>query len=211
MEKIINDYRGIYGIVDLAFKNTVSPLLWTEILVRSGVKIIQLRGKKSSPKELLSVAREMRKAIPNNYVFIVNDRPDIAILSEADGVHLGQDDIPPFEIRKKFPGLIIGHSTHNLEQVKRANYLDVDYIGFGPIYPTKSKEKPDPVVGPEMLREALRISSHPIVAIGGLKTKNIHTVLTPKKPDMFCIVSGLALSENMEKEIRKLKEIYEKS
>lgn len=211
MGKIINNYKGIYGIVDLSFKNKVSPLLWTEIFVKTGVKIIQLRGKKSTPKELLSVAKEMRKLIPDDYLFIVNDRPDIAILSEADGVHLGQDDIPPFEIREKFPELIIGHSTHNLEQVKSANYLDVDYIGFGPIYPTKSKEKPDPVVGTEMLQEAIGISSHPIVAIGGLKTKNIHTILTSKKPDFFCIVSGLALSENMEKEISKLKEIYEKS
>jgi len=107
-------------------------------------------------------------------LFIVNDRPDIAFASQADGVHLGQDDLPAAEARKLIgTAMLLGLSTHNLKQVAAANDAPVDYIGFGPLFATNSKERPDPVTGPDALKAALAISRHPVVAIGGLNLDRI--------------------------------------
>lgn len=208
MNKFFSEYSGLYGIVDLSFKSIVDPILWTKEFVKYGIKIIQLRAKYSSAAEIYNLAVEMRKVIPAESIFIVNDRPDIAYFSGADGVHLGQDDIPPSVVKEKYPNMVIGYSTHNEEQVIRANFLDVDYIGFGPVYPTKSKEKPDPVVGVNLLQKVIGISNYPIVAIGGINKKNINNVLKPVKPKFYCIVSGLANSKQIGEDIGYLQNLY---
>ena len=114
--------------------------------------------------------------------FIVNDRLDLALAVEADGVHVGQDDLPVESIRKIAPpDFIVGLSTHNLEQVKEANRGALaDYIGFGPVYPTTTKENPDPVTGVGALCEAVKESKLPVVAIGGINPANVEPVLKCK-------------------------------
>lgn len=110
--------------------------------------------------------------------FIVNDRCDVAVAVGADGVHLGQDDMPLADARGIVgPGTLIGISTHNLDQAIAAERGGADYIGFGPVFPTATKAHPDPVVGVEGLREVRGRVRIPIVAIGGINAANVHDVV----------------------------------
>ncbi len=145
------------------------------LAVEAGIAAVQLRTKDHDERKELAVARRLRSLTRGSAtLFIVNDRPEIAIESDADGLHIGQGDISAVEARKLIGhDKLLGLSTHNLEQVKTANDAPVDYIGFGPLYVTTSKVRPDQVVGPGALEFAYRSSRHPIVAIGGLDLDRI--------------------------------------
>ena len=149
-----------------------------EICVRLGVRMLQLREKHMPDRELLALARRLREITRGTGTnFVINDRPDIAVLSEADFLHLGQDDIPVEEARRIVGDMKIGLSTHSLEQAREALTKDPAYIGFGPIYLTPTKEKPDPVVGTGNLKKVLEFANVPVVAIGGLFPENLSEVL----------------------------------
>jgi thiamine-phosphate pyrophosphorylase len=140
---------------------------------------LQLREKHLSPREFYREAEEALRAARSLGVrLIINDRVDIALALSADGVHLGQDDLPPAAAREILgEQAIIGFSTHNPEQASVAASLPVDYLAIGPIFPTLSKEKPDPVVGLEGLRRVREITGNiPLVAIGGIRPENIEEV-----------------------------------
>jgi thiamine-phosphate pyrophosphorylase len=145
------------------------------LAVEAGIAAVQLRTKGYDEVDQLTLAKHLRALTQgSSTVFIVNDRPDIAIDADADGLHIGQDDLPASEARRLIgPNKLLGLSTHNLEQVKKANDAQVDYIGFGPLFPTTSKLRPDPVVGAQTLEAAHQCSSHPIVAIGGLNFERV--------------------------------------
>ncbi len=150
-----------------------------EVCVRLGVKMLQLREKHLPDRQLLALARRLRAITRGTGTnFVVNDRPDIAVLSEADFLHLGQDDMPVEEARKIVGNMKIGLSTHSLDQARDALAKNPDYIGFGPIYPTPTKEKPDPVVGTGNLKKVLEFANVPVVAIGGLFPENLPQVLS---------------------------------
>ncbi len=146
-----------------------------EWAVKAGLPCVQLRYKGHDEREHLVLAQKMRHITAGtDTLFIVNDRPDIALMSGADGLHIGQDDLPAAEARCLIgPELLLGLSTHNLDQVRAANDAPVDYIGFGPLYATNSKVCPDPVLGPAAIKAAHAMSRHPIVAIGGLNLERI--------------------------------------
>ncbi len=140
-------------------------------LLAGGATFIQLREKHASPREFYRDAVEaLLLARARGARLIINDRADLALALGADGVHLGQDDLPPDAARRLLGRkAIIGYSTHNVAQAVAAARLPVDYLAIGPIYPTSSKENPDPVVGLEglrLVREA--IGDLPLVAIGGI-------------------------------------------
>jgi thiamine-phosphate pyrophosphorylase len=147
----------------------------TELAVRAGLPAVQLRCKGADSRKFLELARAMRRITAGSRtLLIINDRPDIALLADADGVHVGQEDLSPQAVRRLIgPEKLLGLSTHNLDQVRDAGEEPVDYIGFGPLYPTASKARPDPVVGPQGLEAAADASRHPIVAIGGLNLPRI--------------------------------------
>ncbi len=148
--------------------------------VEGGVKIFQYRAKKLDASIQVKQAEfASRVCKENKIVFFVNDRADLALLVEADGIHLGQEDIPPPLVRKFFPNLYIGFSTHNLKQVRDSIKIQqsVDYISFGPIFGTRTKENPYPKTGLSNLKKAVSISSIPIVAIGGINAHNISDVV----------------------------------
>jgi len=156
-----------------------------EQAVAAGLSAIQFRPKRTqtsraalriaTDREGLRVARAIRAITRDSpTLFLVDDRPDLAILSEADGVHVGQEDLPPREVRRLIGNRrLLGLSTHNLKQVRASAAEPVDYIGFGPLFETISKEHPDPVAGPALLAQAARLARHPIVAIGGLTPERI--------------------------------------
>lgn len=150
-------------------------LAWTEALLGAGCRFLQYR-RKSGPdldrlqdlRRLLALSREVGAKV------IVDDRPDLCLLAGADGVHLGREDLPADEVRRFLPrGSALGVSTHNEEQFREALGQPVDYLALGPVYPTASKERPDPVV-PASLQEKLlgMAGDRPVVAIGGITPQN---------------------------------------
>ena len=148
------------------------------LVIRAGAGMLQLREKGLEDGALLSVARRCAAVCKREgALFIVNDRVDIALASGADGVHVGQDDLPVDAVRDiAGPGFIIGLSTHTPEQVDRAQASDVDYIAVGPVHETPTKPG-RPAVGLDLVRYAARHSTRPFFAIGGLDSTNIRTVL----------------------------------
>jgi thiamine-phosphate pyrophosphorylase len=146
--------------------------------VRGGAAVVQLRLKEAGAGEFLRLAREARRLCGGQKtLFFVNDRPDIARLAEADGLHLGQDDLPLAEARKIVgPKMIIGLSTHSDAEIDQSQ--GADYIGFGPIYATSSKPgaRLPPPHGIDGLRKAVQRSKIPVVAIGGITSKTARDV-----------------------------------
>jgi thiamine-phosphate pyrophosphorylase len=162
-------FPRLYAIIDPSLL-TISELDLAEALAGSGVELIQYRNKTASSRQFFEISGNLSNALrPRGVRFIVNDRPDIALLSGADGVHVGQDDLSVEDARTVCgPGRWVGFSTHSLEQVAQADSSSADYIAFGPIFPTATKENPDPVVGTELLKKARQLTQKPLVAIGGI-------------------------------------------
>lgn len=166
---------GLYVIIT---RPTLPYSHIAEQCVRLGIRMLQLREKHLSDRELLRVARELRSITKGTCTnLVINDRPDIAALCDADYLHLGQDDIPVEEARKIVGNMKIGLSTHSIEQAKAAIMKNPDYIGFGPIFQTNTKVKPDPPVGTDQLKRVVDFSPVPVVAIGGIFPENIDLIL----------------------------------
>jgi len=148
----------------------LSHVEMVSLLIQGGAKLVQIREKTASPRDFYNEAKEaVTLAHEHQVKIIINDRVDIARAVGADGVHLGQDDLPPEHARKLMgDSAIIGYSTHSIDQAIAANRLPVDYIAIGPIFQTSSKENPDPTVGLEMLRMIKPLIDKPLVAIGGI-------------------------------------------
>lgn len=163
--------KGLYVIIDPEHCAGRDPLLVCEQVLLGGCALLQLRDKQHSDGAKLALARAMRAACKRAGVpFWLNDRADLALLCEADGLHLGQDDISLHEARKLTRGMGLGLSTHNLAQVRAAVAEAPTMIGFGPVFSTTSKKNPDPVVGIAGLTEAcVAAPSLEVVAIGGIQ------------------------------------------
>jgi thiamine-phosphate pyrophosphorylase len=195
-------YAG--GICFITGKET-DTLSFEEMTLRalqSGVKWVQYRDKDRSRREIYEESiRLMGITKKFDAALIVNDHPDIALAADADGVHLGQDDLPVKEARKIMgKGRIIGISTHTVEQARDADRNGADYIGFGPVFHTTTKDAGRPR-GIEMLREVKRQVRIPVVAIGGITTENIRPVLEAGA-DAVAISSAILrgdIAENIER------------
>lgn len=178
-----------------------------EICVTNNIEYLQLREKDIPDKKLLEIAKEIKSITKNSQTkLVINDRPDIAILADADVLHLGQDDITLEDARKIVGQMPIGLSTHSIEQAKNAAKLNPLYIGFGPIYQTTTKKNPDPTVGTKLLEEVLKISTVPVVAIGGIFPENIKEVIATGAKNIS-LVRYLMESTQLDyriKEIQKL-------
>jgi thiamine-phosphate pyrophosphorylase len=163
-----------------------------ERLAAGGATLIQLREKLAAPREFYQSSLEaMRVAARLGVQIIINDRVDIALAVAADGVHLGQDDLPPERARALLgQSRIIGFSTHSLKQALEADSAPVDYIAIGPVFQTSTKEKPDPVVGLEALGEIKHRISKPLVAIGGITLDHAQEVIAAGA-DSLAIISDL--------------------
>ena len=163
----------LYPILDLQY--TPLPLEFVvEQLAVAGVRLVQLREKKASSKEFLNRTLDLLEASRSHQLsVIVNDRADIAWLSGAHGVHLGQQDLPVVSARALLgPEKVIGISTHNLQQALEAEQSLADYIAIGPVHTTASKQNPDPLVSREELQAIRQHVTKPLVAIGGITTQN---------------------------------------
>jgi thiamine-phosphate pyrophosphorylase len=182
----------LYPITD-PYLTGLSHTVQLTRLVSGGATFVQLRDKHASPRELFDEAEQaVRFARSHGVKLILNDRVDLAMALGADGVHLGQDDIPPEAARRLLgPSALIGYSTHSVEQAVRAITLPIDYLAIGPIFPTSSKENPDPVVGLDGLRRVRdAIGQIPLVAIGGITMANASDAIRAGA-DSVAVISGL--------------------
>ena len=195
-------FPSLYAIIDAALLKT-SELSFAEMMAESGVELLQYRNKHATSRELFDASQSIsaklsRLARPGAYEprFIVNDRADIALLVKAKGVHVGQQDLSVEEARTVVGrNGWVGVSTHSLAQLDAADKTSADYIAFGPIFPTTSKENPDPVVGLELLREARQHTRKPLVAIGGITLERAADTFRAGA-DSLAVLRDLIVSED---------------
>ena len=204
--KKLRESIGLYFITDAGFGRTHEEL--AEAVLKAGVKIIQFREKKASTKSMVETARRIRKLCDEyDALFFVNDRLDVALASYADGVHLGQEDMPASIAKELFDGLI-GVSAENEREAVQAEKDGADYIGAGPVFETTTKEDAGRAIGLEGLRRIVDAVSIPVVGIGGITKRNAHLVL--EIADGIAVISAIAASDDPENEARELLEIVEK-
>lgn len=172
--------RGLYPIIDteVCRRAGVRPVAMAEVAA-ARVTIAQYRHKGPYTGETLDEAYEIGRILRAAAVrYIINDRADVALMVGADGVHLGQQDLPPARVRRMVGSSVwIGYSTHNADQLRAGDLEPVDYLAIGPVFSTGSKEKPDPVVGLASLAGLRRLTRKPLVAIGGITRANAADVL----------------------------------
>jgi len=181
-----------------------------EAAVRCGVRYLQLRMKDAPRDAVLETARRVRGiTLGSDTLFIVNDDVTIARDVDADGVHLGQRDMPIDEARRLWPapGKRFGLSTHNEREALLASRQSPDYIGVGPVFATPTKAVPDPVLGPGRMGEIIRSVQVPAVALGGIDVGNLGEVLR-NGARSFCVVRAVTLRPDPEAAIRELQEIW---
>jgi thiamine-phosphate pyrophosphorylase len=196
----------IYPITDVRLTK-ISHAEQVEKLIEGGAKIVQLREKYAAPKDFYESAKKALKiARRQNVKIIINDRVDIALVLKADGVHLGQDDLPPKNAREILgEKAIIGFSTHNIKQAISAVKLPINYLAIGPVFATKTKENPDEIVGIEgvkKVREA--VGDFPLVAIGGITLENFQDVLDAGANSVAIISDLLSDAEKIAEKMRIL-------
>jgi thiamine-phosphate pyrophosphorylase len=172
----------LYPIVDAAcFSTTADLVAFAAELMAAGCTLLQYRNKSGDERAMLEQARSLRsraRAPAPHLRLIMNDRADLCLLAEFDGVHVGQDDLSPESVRKVIgPDRWLGVSTHNPEQLQQADQTSADYVAIGPVFSTSSKERPDPVVGVEGVRRARQLTGKPLVAIGGITRANAASVI----------------------------------
>jgi thiamine-phosphate pyrophosphorylase len=187
----------LYAIVDSsADRSTRDLVAYAEELAAGGCTLLQYRNKSGKARLMLDEARELRRqtraGAPAPHVrLVMNDRADLCLAAEFDGVHVGQDDLSPEAVR----GILgldrwLGVSTHNPEQLREADLTSADYLAIGPVFSTSSKENPDPVVGVEGVRRARALTRKPLVAIGGITRANAASVIEAGA-DSVAVISDL--------------------
>jgi thiamine-phosphate pyrophosphorylase len=193
----------LYAILDAGLFADPSALLTAaEELAAAGCALIQYRNKSGNARIMLEQARELRRRsrawapASHETKLIMNDRVDLALAADFDGVHVGQDDLSPESVRKiigwgkRGNDRWLGVSTHNPEQVREADQTSADYIAIGPVFATSSKANPDPVIGLEGVRRARELTRKPLVAIGGISRSNARSVIEAGA-DSVAVISDL--------------------
>lgn len=182
----------LYAIINASGAGGLPPSEAVAKLLDAGVRLIQFRSKQAATREMYGEGLKLATLVVRaGGKLIINDRADVARAVEAQGVHVGQDDLPVEMARRIMgPERIVGVSTHTLNQVREADRSSADYVAFGPIFRTQSKDQPDPVVGLDGLRRARSLTRKPLVAIGGITLANRGQVIEAGA-DSVAVISGL--------------------
>ena len=182
----------LYAIVDsAAFSGTAQVCAYAEELLAGRVTLLQYRNKNGSARVMLEQARALKMVVDGRARLIMNDRADLCLAAEFDGLHVGQDDLLPESARRMIgKERWLGVSTHNPEQLREADLTSADYLAVGPVFWTMSKENPDPVVGLEGVRRARELTTKPLVGIGGITRENARLVLDAGA-DAVAVISDL--------------------
>ena len=200
---------GVYGITAEEYSLGRSNLEVVSRMIASGIRVIQYREKeKSMGRKYLECLKIREMTAKAGVTFIINDHADLALLVGADGIHIGQDDLPPEKVRELVGAeMIIGLSTHSPEQAAAALSSEVDYIGVGPIFPTSTKKDVCDAVGLEYLEYAMKHRSIPHVAIGGIKENNIAGVIS-RGARCVALVTEIVGAEDIEAKVRSLMKLF---
>jgi thiamine-phosphate pyrophosphorylase len=195
----------LHVLTDTVLQSRFSHLQLARLAISGGADTIQFRQKLGATREMIETARKLKQLCTDNGVtFVVNDRIDVAIAAEADGVHLGQDDFP-IPLARKLLGesRIIGGSAATLKEAQKCLTEGADYIGFGPVYPTTSKEDAGPAAGIKLLEKAVEVIPLPIIAIGGVSVKNTPEVIRAGAQGI-AVISAVCCQKDPEKATRAL-------
>lgn len=194
-----------YAIIDRSLRPELGLNEIARTLAEAGVQLIQLRSKQATSRVLLTETRELLSFLRASSLLIVNDRADVSAVAGAAGVHLGQDDLPVAAARTLLGSdKLIGLSAHNEEQVERAASAPVDYVAFGPIFPTSSKVDHEPVVACGGLRAARQRTNKPLVAIGGITPDNAAQVIEAGA-DSVAVGSGWLAAEDIPRRLEEFR------
>ena len=207
---IPSNVRGLYLILDQGWASRWALADILRYAADIGVKVVQYRNKNGAMNEVYRHALGLRKiAWDSGLVFIVNDRCDVGLAVEADGVHLGQSDLP-ISLARELLGThcLIGLSTHSPEQEVEATVQGADYIGFGPLFPTTTKADHEPVVGVDGLKKVRPLTSLPIVAIGGIQSESVSKIVAAGA-DAVAVASGILDSTNPQQAIKRYMEPFQ--
>jgi thiamine-phosphate pyrophosphorylase len=201
---------GLYVIIDTSALRGRSHLEVASQAIRGGAKVIQLRDKVPRKRELLTVAQDLKNlCAEQDVLFIVNDYLDVALAIDADGLHVGQDDLPVSIARRLLPiDKILGCSARTAEKAVAAQSEGADYIAVGAMYPTPSREAAE-VVGPERLKQIRQAVTLPLVAIGGISRDNLSQVLAAGA-DSVAVISAVLGAEDVEEASRQIASIIER-
>ena len=182
-----------------------------EKAVKGGVTMVQLREKDIATRDFIALALKLKEVLkPYGVPLIINDRVDVALASDADGVHIGQSDMPYRMARALLgPSKIIGLSVENFGQIEEAESLDVDYIGISPVFATPTKTDTAAPFGLEGLRKAVKMSTHPTVAIGGMNMETAADVMACGT-DGIAVVSAIVCADDPEQASCRLYDIISK-
>jgi thiamine-phosphate pyrophosphorylase len=195
----------LHILTDIMLQNRFSHAELAKLAIRGGADTIQFRQKSGATREMIQVARDAKRVCEENGVtFMVNDRVDVAIASEADGVHLGQDDFP-IPLARELLGkeCIIGGSAATLEEARKCLSEGADYVGFGPVYPTTSKDDAGPVSGISILRGVVETIPLPVIAIGGVDAENTGELIEAGAHGI-AVISAVCCQEDPEQATRAL-------
>ena len=198
----------LYVILDAGLIQGPVQVLGKQLL-DAGVRLLQYRGKNVGAGEMLETSQQLAAmAHKRGATFLVNDRPDVAWLAGADGVHVGQDDLGVEQARALAGGgRLVGVSTHNLQQFEKAQATSADYIAIGPIFETSSKANPDPVVGVEMVRRLRPLTKKPMVAIGGIRLERAAEVIEAGADSVAVISDIVSAADPTEKAVQFLERL----
>jgi len=197
----------LHVLTDTVLQSRFSHLELARMAIKGGADTIQFRQKVGATQEMIEIVRQLKQlCMDSGVTLVVNDRIDVAIAAEADGVHLGQEDFP-IPLARKLLGesRIIGGSAATLEEAQKCLAEGADYIGFGPVYPTKSKEDADPVTGINLLKQAVATISLPIIAIGGISVENMPEVIRAGAQGI-AVISAVCCQEDPEQSTRALRQ-----
>lgn len=192
----------------LSKKGTLSDV---KEAVESGCKIVQYREKNKSTKEMICEASEIKRICRDKAIFLVNDRIDVALAVDADGAHIGQDDMP-IEIARKLLGIdkIIGLSAYNIDEAIEAENSGADYVGLGPIFDTTTKKDAGDGIGPERIREIKNAIRIPVVAIGGINRENCESVIR-NGADSLVAIFAVICSDDVKRETKNFIDIIRRT
>lgn len=204
------DDANFYFVTDseLSKNNIFSD---AENAIKAGCKIIQYREKNKSTKDMIEEARQLKEICEGKAILLVDDRADVALVVGADGVHIGQEDIP-YETARLLLGMnkIIGLTVHNLEEAIEAEKLGVNYIGLAPIFKTDTKEDAREPIGTKMIETVRKNVSLPIVAVGGINKHNVKDVIDSGADSVVSIYAVLS-SDNVYNEVSEFVKIIKEA
>ncbi|ETA67166.1 thiamine-phosphate diphosphorylase [Methanolobus tindarius DSM 2278] len=209
-KRVLLDEIDFYLVTDsgLSKKGTLSDV---EKAVAAGCRIIQYREKSISTKDMILEAEQIKALCGSESIFLVNDRVDVALAVDADGVHIGQDDMPMDAARDLLgPDKIIGLTVHNVEEALEAERMGADYVGLSPIFNTSTKKDAGDGIGPESIRPVKDAIKIPIVAIGGINKKNSESVIIGGA-DSLVAISAIVCSDDVEKETREFIDLIQRT